>query len=423
MGHEIEYVIDFSLDILDLKLVNITKDELRLALSTCYNEEETLQAIVDELFSWFEEPAIERTNFKRIISDLKTYLSKLENGLELEKIDENLGHVDEHLTQAFNKRETFKKLDLIKDTLDHIYVRSNKDRSKAYLAPTYNGKIRPLFDSGCRNHAAWTDINVLLDLCNTLTSLARTFLSEKNLIAGDQDRKVSKEIERYNSIAKIYPIIIFENNKVFQFSTIDKEYSEKLLNSDLRSSFDSFINLLDMLYRNLYEFYENRVKNAKFYSETEFGSELQISKLLEGTDIQEHVLTRVLKIASEISKEGREGKPIGTAFIIGDSDNVLRKSIERIKPNPYESLKPENKKITDETLKESIKEYAQLDGVFVITNHGVIEAAGRYITADPRKVKIPEGFGTRHGSVAAITLETKSIGVLVSQSGGKIRIF
>lgn len=422
IAHEIDYVIDFSLDVLDLKLKNITKDELRLALSTCYNEEETLQAIIDELFGWFEEPAIERTNFRRIINDFKIYLSKLGNGSESEKIDKNLGHVDEHLTQAFNKRETFKKLDLIKETLDKIYVRSNKDRLKAYLAPTYNGKIRPLFDSNCQYDAAWKDINILLDLCNTLTSLARTFLSEKNLIAGDKDRKISIEVERYNSAAKKYPTPVFENNKVFQFQTINEEYYEKLLNSNLISSFNSFVNLLDTLYRNLYEFYENRVKNVKFYSDIEFSGELQIPELLEGTDIQEHVLKRVLNIASEISREGREGKQIGTAFVIGDSDNVLQKSKDSLKPNPYANTIPENKMITDESLKETIKELAQVDGVFVVRDHGVIEAAGRLIK-DLTKGKISEGFGTRHTAVSAITSETKTIGILISESGGKIKIF
>jgi len=312
-------------------------------------------------------------------------------------------------------------LESIKETLDKIYDRSNKDKSKAFLAPTYRRKIRPLFDSSSRNDVAWKDINILLDLCNTLTSLARTFLSEKKLIAGDKDRKISIEIERYNSAAEKYPTTVFKNNKVFQFQTINEEYYEKLLNSDFRSSFNIFVNLLDTLYRNLYEFYENKVKNVKFYSELEFSSD-QIPTLLDGTDIQEHVLKRVLNIASAISREGREGKQIGTAFIIGDSDNVLQKSKDRLVPNPYANTEPENKMITDESLKETIKELAQVDGVFVIRGHGVIEAAGRYIS-DLTKAKIPKGPGTRHVAVSAITSETKAIGVLVSQSGGKIKIF
>ncbi|MDD1658581.1 MAG: diadenylate cyclase, partial [Methanomicrobiales archaeon] len=54
---------------------------------------------------------------------------------------------------------------------------------------------------------------------------------------------------------------------------------------------------------------------------------------------------------------------------------------------------------------------------------GLIEAAGRYITIDTSGVQIPKGLGTRHGSVAGITLATQSVGVVVSQSGGRISVF
>lgn len=38
-------------------------------------------------------------------------------------------------------------------------------------------------------------------------------------------------------------------------------------------------------------------------------------------------------------------------------------------------------------------------------------------------VQIPKGLGTRHASVAGITQVTNAIGIVVSQSGGKISIF
>ena len=53
----------------------------------------------------------------------------------------------------------------------------------------------------------------------------------------------------------------------------------------------------------------------------------------------------------------------------------------------------------------------------------MVEAAGRCITVDMSQVNIPSGFGSRHSSVAGITQVTKSIGVVVSQSGGLVSIF
>ncbi len=147
-----------------------------------------------------------------------------------------------------------------------------------------------------------------------------------------------------------------------------------------------------------------------------------ISGLLNETGVSEDVFGAVIKIALEISSEGREGRPIGTAFILGDAANVMARSRQLIL-NPFQGYKNEERNITDPEIKDNIKEFAQLDGIFVISGNGVVEAAGRYITMDTGLAKIPRGLGTRHSSVAAMTSATRSIGIVVSQSGGVIRIF
>ncbi|MEQ9730725.1 MAG: diadenylate cyclase [Candidatus Methanoperedens sp.] len=151
-------------------------------------------------------------------------------------------------------------------------------------------------------------------------------------------------------------------------------------------------------------------------------SELLVSEVLKGTEISEKIFETVLKIAIEISTEGREGRAVGTAFIIGDTANVMAKSRQLVL-NPFEGHKREERIITDTETLNNIKEFAQLDGVFVISGDGVVEAAGRYITIDTGVAKIPRGLGTRHSSVAAITSVTGAIGIVVSQSGGIIRVF
>ena len=147
-----------------------------------------------------------------------------------------------------------------------------------------------------------------------------------------------------------------------------------------------------------------------------------IRGIIKGTDIEENVLASVFALSVEISREGREGKAIGTGFVLGDSKSVLSKSRQLIL-NPFQGLKLEERIITNSELKENIKELAQLDGVFVINGKGVVEAAGRYITVDSSSVDVPRGLGTRHSSMAGITQMTDALGIVVSQSGGKIRIF
>lgn len=146
------------------------------------------------------------------------------------------------------------------------------------------------------------------------------------------------------------------------------------------------------------------------------------SDLLAGTDVEPGVFDAVLRIAREIAREGREGKPVGTAFLVGDVDGVLAYSTQFIL-NPFKGHTAEERRITDEELAENIKEFALLDGAFVISGDGVVEAAGRYITVDTSAVQIPAGLGSRHASVAGITRVTGTIGVVVSQSGGLIKLF
>jgi DNA integrity scanning protein DisA with diadenylate cyclase activity len=150
--------------------------------------------------------------------------------------------------------------------------------------------------------------------------------------------------------------------------------------------------------------------------------ESKIKELLKGTGVSEQVFEAVIKIAIEISTEGREGRKIGTAFLVGDSANVMAKSRQLVL-NPFKGYTKEERLITNSDICDNIKEFAQLDGVFVISGDGVVEAAGRYITIDTGNVKIQKGLGTRHSSVAAMTYLTESIGVVVSQSGGVIRVF
>ncbi len=148
---------------------------------------------------------------------------------------------------------------------------------------------------------------------------------------------------------------------------------------------------------------------------------MKYSKKRIKSELYMNVFERVMEIAREIAKEGREGRHVGTAFIIGDSEKVMKMSRQLIL-NPFEGHSSESRSILDPRLKETIKNFSQLDGVFVIDRTGYVHAAGRYLNVDTSSVDLP-GLGARHHSACAITKETNSVAVVVSESGGVIRVF
>lgn len=151
-------------------------------------------------------------------------------------------------------------------------------------------------------------------------------------------------------------------------------------------------------------------------------SAAELTTICSGTGVEPEVLDAVIQVAVEIAREGREGQAIGTAFVVGDTQNVLAHSKQFVL-NPFHGHQETERQITDAGIQGTIKEFAQLDGAFLITGTGVVEAAGRCITVDLSQVNLPGGMGSRHLSVAGITRVTSSIGIVVSQSGGQISIF
>ncbi|VVB93739.1 DisA bacterial checkpoint controller nucleotide-binding protein [uncultured archaeon] len=134
------------------------------------------------------------------------------------------------------------------------------------------------------------------------------------------------------------------------------------------------------------------------------------------------VLRAVLNVALQIACQGREGKTFGSAFIIGDSDEVMRRSHQLVL-NPFEGQSKDNCDIVNPRCWETVKSFAQIDGVFVITEKGQIRAAGRYLDISAKDVPVEKGLGGRHASAAAITRDTETVAVTVSESGGIIRVF
>ncbi len=118
-----------------------------------------------------------------------------------------------------------------------------------------------------------------------------------------------------------------------------------------------------------------------------------IKKIAElASNVDYTVLKAVMNLAIDIGREGREGKKVGTAFIIGDTEKVLTVS-HQIILNPYEGHKKKDRDIKDEKSWESVKEFAQLDGMFIIDDQGFVVAAGRYLDVNGQRCTAGTGAG------------------------------
>lgn len=140
-------------------------------------------------------------------------------------------------------------------------------------------------------------------------------------------------------------------------------------------------------------------------------------------DVQPAVFERVLILASELGAEGREGRPVGTLFILGDSDQVQAQSRQLVF-NPFQGYPEEQRNILDPKLEETIKEFSAIDGAFVIRGDGVVLCAGRYLAPLVGRVEaLPQGLGARHEAAVGITATTECVAMSVSQSTGTVSVF
>jgi len=133
------------------------------------------------------------------------------------------------------------------------------------------------------------------------------------------------------------------------------------------------------------------------------------------------IFDAVLELAVEIAREGREGRRIGTLFTIAHADAVLAASRPLIL-DPLAGHPPAVRRVSDGSVRGTVKELAQLDGAFVIDDEGVVVAACRYLNASADDVDLPLGLGSRHLAAASISLRTGALAIVVSESA-VVRVF
>ena len=143
--------------------------------------------------------------------------------------------------------------------------------------------------------------------------------------------------------------------------------------------------------------------------------------LPKGVDVT--VIERILAIAAELAVEGREGRPVGCLFVVGDTENVNR-MVTPLVLNPFHGHKEEDRNILNPFMHETIKEFSSLDGAFIIRGDGVVETAGSLVHAPSDSYRdMPSGLGSRHSAASAISMATECICIVVSASGGQVSLF
>jgi DNA integrity scanning protein DisA with diadenylate cyclase activity len=140
------------------------------------------------------------------------------------------------------------------------------------------------------------------------------------------------------------------------------------------------------------------------------------------TSVPLDTLKTVVDLAVEVGREGREGKPVGTMFIIGDT----RRVVQHCHPGGFDPVKGYQRKqrnLSDPRVREGIKEVAQLDGAFVVSPDGIVDRSCQLVDAQHANVTLSAGLGARHFAAASISKVTNAIAVAVSESTGTVRLF
>lgn len=140
------------------------------------------------------------------------------------------------------------------------------------------------------------------------------------------------------------------------------------------------------------------------------------------TPIPLETLRLVVDLATEIGREGREGKPVGAILVVGDTRKVLSMS-QPINFNPFRGYSKEERDLRDRRVREQIKDIAQMDGAIVIDRDAIAIAACLHLNVPTEGVSVSKGFGSRHRAAAAISRKSNAVAVCVSQSSGTVRLF
>ncbi|MFT5286193.1 MAG: diadenylate cyclase [Planctomycetota bacterium] len=131
---------------------------------------------------------------------------------------------------------------------------------------------------------------------------------------------------------------------------------------------------------------------------------------------------RLLELALRFAAEGREGKPIGTMFVLGNFEQI-QGHLRQLILNPCKGHARKLRSIHNPDAVETLREFSALDGAIIVDQDGIVESAGTYIDASGKNVRLRKGLGARHAAAAAITRATDAISLVISESSGTVTLF
>jgi diadenylate cyclase len=138
--------------------------------------------------------------------------------------------------------------------------------------------------------------------------------------------------------------------------------------------------------------------------------------------VKPEVLERVIAVATELAVEGREGRPVGCLFVVGDNERLATLS-KPLVLNPFFGYKEEDRNILNPFMDETVKEFSSIDGAFVIRGDGVVESAGSLIQALDTAHDLPSGLGAGTRRRRPSAWRPNCIAIVVSSSTGQVTLF
>ena len=130
----------------------------------------------------------------------------------------------------------------------------------------------------------------------------------------------------------------------------------------------------------------------------------------------------IIDIVLRFAEEGREGNSIGTIFVLGDVQE-LQPYLRQLVLNPCKGHPRKQLSVHHPGLFETLREFAALDGGFVVSRQGTVVSAGTYFDAPAPTEYLSPGLGARHAAAMGITVKSSAVAIALSESSGTVTIF
>jgi DNA integrity scanning protein DisA with diadenylate cyclase activity/mannitol/fructose-specific phosphotransferase system IIA component (Ntr-type) len=249
-------------------------------------------------------------------------------------------------------------------------------------------------------------------------NLAHTAAEDLRLSPGALDRIVFVTISKYEELRKIFP-----EDKIIQIPFKGITRANQIELSVIFALSRALVHKTQLIISVVGQPYSGVLDTVQVTQVSrEFGIFFSFDAEEASGDLERQVLVRAIEIAGELAEEGREGKPSGCIFVLGDYPQV-RHHCQQMIINPFKGYAEGELNILDPSLKETVKELSKIDGAFIIGGDGAIISAGTYLRTRTPLAELPSGLGARHAAAAAITMVSRAIALALSESTRKLSVF